>query len=449
MKDLLQDVAARATRYLGGLGARRVYPDEEAVAALERFDAAMPDGPQDSGQVIELLDRVGSPATVASAGGRYFGFVTGAALPAAVAANWLAGAWDQSAAFRVSSPVAVKLERVATRWVAELFGLPAGARGACVTGTTMANVTALAAARHDILTRSGWDVEGQGLFGAPPIPVVVGEEAHSSLYRALGLLGLGRDRVIQVPVDDQGRMRADAFPDLTEPAIVCTQAGNVNTGASDPVAEISRQAHNTGSWVHVDGAFGLWAAASPGRAHLVAGVGDADSWATDCHKWLNTPYDCGLVFVRNPEVQRNALMMTAAYLQTGNPDDPLHYTPDASRRARGVELWAALESLGRSGLADLVERNCRLATRFAEGLRGAGFDILNEVELNQVLVAFGDDERTRRVIDEVQRDGTCWAGATFWGGRAAMRISVSSWATTEADVERSLAAIVRIARAAG
>jgi glutamate/tyrosine decarboxylase-like PLP-dependent enzyme len=446
MNKLLEDVAGRAGRYLDGLETRRVYPDDDAMAALDEFDVAIPEAPEPAASVIELLDRIGSPATVASAGGRYFGFVTGAALPAAVAANWLAGAWDQSAAFGVSSPVGVKLERVATRWVAELLGLPEGSRGSCVTGTTMANVTALAAARHAILSNRGWDVEGQGLFGAPPIPVVVGDEAHSSLYRALGLLGLGRDRVIQVPVDSQGRMRADALPDLDEPAIVCTQAGNVNTGGFDPVAEISEQAHTSGSWVHVDGAFGLWAAAAPGRAHLVAGVGEADSWATDCHKWLNTPYDCGLVFVRHPEAQRNALMMTAAYLQTGNPDDPLHYTPDASRRARGVEVWAALYSLGRSGLADLIERNCRMATRFAEGLGEAGYDILNQVELNQVLVSFGDDRTTRRIIDAVQKDGTCWAGGTHWGGRAAMRISVSSWATTGEDVERSLEAIARIAR---
>jgi glutamate/tyrosine decarboxylase-like PLP-dependent enzyme len=446
MNRLLEDVARRAGRYLEELGTRRVFPDETAIAALDEFDVAMPEGPQASEEAIDLLDRVGSPATVASAGGRYFGFVTGSALPATVAANWLAGAWDQSAAFGVSSPVAVKLERIATRWVADLLGLPAESRGACVTGTTMANVTALAAARHAILTKAGWDVEGQGLFGAPPITVVVGEEAHSSLYRALGLLGLGRDRVVTVPVDGQGRMRADAMPELDAPAIVCTQAGNVNTGGFDPVAEFSTKAHASGSWVHVDGAFGLWAAAAPQRAHLVAGVGEADSWATDCHKWLNTPYDCGLVFVRHPEAQRNALMMTAAYLQTGNPDDPLHYTPDASRRARGVEVWAALYSLGRTGLADMVERNCRLATRFAEGLGEAGYDVLNQVELNQVLVSFGDDETTRRLIDAVQRDGTCWAGGTHWGGRAAMRISVSSWATTDADVEKSLEAIVHIAR---
>jgi glutamate/tyrosine decarboxylase-like PLP-dependent enzyme len=446
MKQLLEDVAARAGRYLDGLKTRRVFPDETAVAALDEFETPLPDTPTSPGEVIELLDRVGSPATVASAGGRYFGFVTGAALPATVAANWLAGAWDQSAAFGVGSPVAVRLERIATGWVADLFGLPGSSRGACVTGTTLANVTALAAARNAVLTKAGWDVEGQGLFGAPPVTVVVGAEAHSSLFRALGLLGLGRDRVVTVEVDGQGAMRADAFPDLASPAIVCTQAGNVNTGAFDPVREISTRAHETGSWVHVDGAFGLWAAGAPERAHLVEGVGEADSWATDCHKWLNVPYDSGLVFVRDPEAQKKALMMTAAYLQTGNPDDPLHYTPDASRRARGIEVWAALRSLGRSGLAEMVERNCRLATRFADALSAAGFEILNQVHLNQVLVSFGDDDTTQGVIEAVQKDGTCWAGGTFWGGRAAMRISVSSWATTEEDVEHSLDAIVGLAR---
>ena len=314
-----------------------------------------------------------------------------------------------------------------------------------MTGATMANFAALAAARHAVLARVGWNVEAQGLIGAPPIAVVVGAEVHPSLIKALGLLGLGRDRVLRVPVDGQGRMRADALPPLAGPTIVCIQAGNVNTGAFDPASEICRRAHSAGAWVHVDGAFGLWAAAAPARAHLAAGISGADSWATDAHKWLNVPYDSGLAFVRDPEALRAAMAVSAAYLPAGESRDPMDYTPEMSRRARGVEVWAALRSLGRAGLADLVERTCRHATRFADGLWAAGDQVLNDVVLNQVLVSFGDAETTKRVVAGIQADGTCWCGGTVWQGHVAMRISVSSWATTESDVERSLDAMLRVA----
>jgi glutamate/tyrosine decarboxylase-like PLP-dependent enzyme len=283
------------------------------------------------------------------------------------------------------------------------------------------------------------------MTGAPPVSVVVGAEAHATLFKALALLGFGRKRIRVVPTDDQGRMRADLLPALAGPAIVCVQAGNVNTGACDPLPEIVAGAHAADAWVHVDGAFGLWAAVAPDRSHLVDGVAQADSWATDAHKWLNVPYDSGLAFVRDPSALRAAMAQTAAYYVAGEQREPMNYTPETSRRARGVEIWAALRSLGRTGLADLVERTCGYATRFAEGLRAAGYDVLNEVTLNQVLVGFGSDERTRQVIEAVQRDGTCWCGGTVWHGRAAMRISVSSWATTEADVDRSLAAIISAA----
>lgn len=314
-----------------------------------------------------------------------------------------------------------------------------------MSGATMANFAALAAARHALLEQAGWDVEEDGLFGAPPLTVVVGAEVHASLLKALALLGLGRRRVVTVPVDGQGRMRADAFPRLDGPSIVCIQAGNVNTGAFDPAREICALAHEAGAWVHVDGAFGLWAAAAPERAHLAAGLADADSWATDGHKWLNVPYDSGLVFVRQPEHLRRAMIQRAAYLIQGETREPSQYTPESSRRARGVEIWAALRALGREGLADLVERTCRHAARFAEGLRADGSQILNEVVINQVLVSFGDADLTNRVIARIQADGTCWCGGTVWQGQTAMRISVSSWATTEADVERCLAAMLRIA----
>jgi glutamate/tyrosine decarboxylase-like PLP-dependent enzyme len=389
---------------------------------------------------------VGSPATVASAGGRYFGFVIGGSLPVTVAANWLAGAWDQNCALRVMSPTGVHLDDVAVQWTAEALGLPVGCGGALVTGCTMANFAGLAAARHTVLARVGWDAEADGLFGAPPVTVVVGEEAHATLFKALAMLGFGRERVLRVPVDGQGRMRADALPQLAGPTIVCIQAGNVNTGGFDPAEEICAAARAAGAWVHVDGAFGLWAAAAPARAHLAAGFAAADSWATDAHKWLNVPYDSGVALVRDPDSLQAAMSARAPYLQTGDGREPMHTSPDSSRRARGVEIWAALSALGREGLADLVERTCRHAERFAEGFRAAGYEVLNEVALNQVLVRFGDDEATRRAIAGAQREGTCWCGGTVWQGRTAMRVSVSSYATTEEDVERSLEAILRAAR---
>jgi glutamate/tyrosine decarboxylase-like PLP-dependent enzyme len=436
MNDLLFDASERASRYLEGLQERSVAPSREALGGLKRLDE-------------DLLDEAGSPATVATAGPRFFGWVIGGSLPATVAATWLASAWDQPAGLVTASPIGATLESVARRWLLELLGLPAAADVGFVTGATMANFVALAAARHELLRREGWDVENDGLFDAPPITVVVGEEAHPSVLKALALLGLGRRRVVTVPVDDQGRMRADALPGLTGPAIVCVQAGNVNTGAIDPLGAVIAHAGEHEAWVHVDGAFGLWAAASPVTAPLVEGVGEADSWATDAHKWLNVPYDSGLAFVREPGILPRAMSVTAAYLPTEDEREPSFFTPELSRRARGVEVWAALRTLGRSGLAELVERCCRHARRFADGLREAGYEILNEVVLNQVLVSFGDDEATRRVVAAIQRDGTCWCGPTVWQARTAMRISVSSWATTEDDVERSLAAMVRLARNAG
>jgi len=446
MSSILSDAAQRATRYLEGLRSRRVAPTLDAVRALDRFASPIPDAGESADRVIAELDEIGSPATVASASGRYFGFVIGSGLPVSVAANWLAGSWNQNVAAEVMSPVGARLERIAIEWTRELLALPAGTRGAFVTGDTLANFAALAAARHDVLERVGYDVAGQGMSGAPPITVVVGEQVHVSVMRAISLLGFGRDRVVHVPTDDQGRMQATQLPKITGPTIICTQVGNVNTGAFDPVREISREAHSAGAWVHVDGAFGLWARAAPQRKELADGVEEADSWALDCHKWLNVPYDSGIVFVRNGDALRSAMAAgPAAYLQTTGGGDPMEFTPEMSRRARGVDAWAALRYLGRSGVADLVERCCRFARRFANRLSDTGFRILNEVELNQVLVSFGDDETTRRVISGVQQDGTCWCGGTVWHGRAAMRISVSSWATTEADVERSADAIIRIA----
>ena len=448
MKHLLEFTAERAWRYRQSLHDRTVAPTPEAVADLRRLDEPLPEAPTDPEAVIALLDDVGSPATMGSAGGRFFGFVVGSSLPAPLAANWLAGAWDQNAGIVVLSPIAAKLEAVAMRWMLGLLGLPPECGAGFVTCVTQANFAGLAAARHALLARQGWDVETRGLFGAPPINVVVSEHVHVSVLKALALLGLGRERVIRAPVDGQGRIRSDALPRLDAGTILCLQAGDVNTGAFDPAAEIIPRAHAAGAWVHVDGAFGLWAAAAPARAQLINGFADADSWATDAHKWLNVPYDSGIVFVRDPRQLHAAMAVNAPYLVIGEAREPEHYTPDFSRRARGVEVWAALRSLGRQGLADLIERTCRHAARFAAGLRAAGYAILNDVVINQVLVSFGDAETTRRVIAAIQAEGTCWAGATVWQGRTAMRISVSSWATTDEDVERSLEAMIRVAAGA-
>jgi glutamate/tyrosine decarboxylase-like PLP-dependent enzyme len=445
MSDLLDDAAHRATRYLTHIGARSVAPTSAALSALSVFDRSIPDQSCAAEEVLAELDEFGSPATMASAGGRFFGFVIGGSLPVTVAANWLAAAWDQNAGLVVTSPVNAALERVALDWVKDLLGLPPASGGGFVTSATAANFCGLAAARHALLARLGWDVESEGLFGAPPLRVVVGEEVHASMRKALAMLGFGRERVVRVPCDGQGRMRAADLPQIDDRTIVCAQAGNVNTGGFDPIGEICNRARPHGAWVHVDGAFGLWAAAAPGRAHLTRGVEAADSWATDAHKWLNVPYDSGLVITRDDSSLRAAMSVDGAYLTQSESRIPYQYTPDFSRRARAIEVWAALRHLGRSGLADLIERTCQFARRFADALTAAGHRVLNEVVLNQVLVSFGTPERTRRVIERIQSDGTCWCGGTTWQGQTAMRISVSSWATSSADVDASIAAILHAA----
>ncbi|HEX7567587.1 MAG TPA: aminotransferase class V-fold PLP-dependent enzyme [Anaerolineaceae bacterium] len=447
MRKLLENAANRSIQYLEGLASRSVAPKPEAVARLSTLNQPLPDLPVPSDEVIRQLDEICSPATMAMAGPRFFGFVIGGSLPVTLAANWLAGAWDQNAALYNPSPAASFIEQVALSWLLELLKLPPGCGGGFVTGATMANFSALAAARHAVLAQAGWNVEADGLFGAPEITMVVGAEVHTTLIKALGLLGFGRSRLVKVPVDDQGRMRADAFPQISGPTIVCLQAGNVNTGAFDPFPEIIEQAHRSGAWVHVDGAFGLWAVTAPTREYLTRGIPEADSWGTDAHKWLNVPYDCGLAFVRDPHNLRAAMAVTAEYLPTSSPNrNPSDFTPELSRRGRGIEVWAALRGLGRQGVSEMIERNCRQARRFAEGLQKAGYRILNDVVLNQVLVSFGDPETTLKVISEIQSDGACWCGGTVWQGQTAMRISVCSWATTDADVECSLEAMIRIAK---
>jgi len=437
--------ADRATRYAQTVTERRVSPSQEAVAALSQFREKFPDHSTEASEVIAMLDGVGSPATVASTGGRYFGFVIGGSLPAVTAANWLASAWDQNVALRVMSPVGAELEDVVLGWVLELLNLPTDCDGGLVTCATAANFTALIAARSALLARAGWNVEDDGLFGAPPVEVVVGEEVHASVQKALSLGGFGRKRVTIVEADEQGRMRAEKLPALSERSIVCIQAGNVNSGAFDPAREICERAREAGAWVHVDGAFGLWAGVSPKYTELTQGFELADSWATDAHKWLNVIYDSGIVMVRDGMALRRAMTISAAYLHGGSLREPMNHVPEASRRARGIEVWAALKSLGQDGLRDLIERTCALAARFAARLRAAGYEILNDVVINQAMVSFGSAEKTLEVIRRVQEEGTCWCGGTVWHGKTAMRISVSSWATTEEDIDRSADAVIRLA----
>lgn len=447
LETLLADAAQRGIRYRNAIDARSVAPSAEAIEALERFREPLPASGAADADILDLLDTLGSPATVGVTGPRFFGFVIGGSFPVTVATNWLTTAWDQNVGMHKVTPALAIMEQVVIDWMVDLFGLPAGTGAGFVTGATVANFTALAAARHRVYRDIGWDVESLGLIGAPPMTVIVSEEIHPTVTKALGMLGLGRDRAIRVPVDKQGRMSVAALPQIAGPAIVCAQLGNINTGACDPIGEICAAVRPSGAWVHVDGAFGLWAAASSKYRHLVTDFEDADSWATDAHKWLNVPYDSGIAFVREPQDLKAAMAITADYLLTEtefrNPSD---FTPELSRRARGVDIWAALRSLGRQGVAELIERCCRHAQRFADGFKAAGFAVLNDVVLNQVLVSFGDDQTTRRTVDEIQRDGTCWCGATVWQGKTAMRISVCNWSTTAADVDISLEAMVSIAR---
>ena len=447
LKKLLDDAARRSFRYRESLATRPVAPSDKAVAELARFIEPMPNEGMDDAEVLAMLDDLGSPSTVAMAGPRFFGFVIGGSMPVTIATNWLSTAWDQNVGMHSVTPAAATLEQVSLDWLIDLLCLPKGAGAGFVTGATIASFTCLAAARHRVYADIGWNVEADGLIGAPPVTVIVGEEVHPTLTKSLGLLGLGRERVVRVPVDSQGRLITSALPKIQGPTIVCTQVGNVNTGTFDPVSEICDAVKPAGAWVHVDGAFGMWAMASAKHRYLVEGVEKADSWGTDAHKWLNVPYDCGIAFVRNPSDLQAAMAIRADYLMTEtefrNPSD---FTPELSRRARGIDVWACLRSLGRRGVEDLVDRCCRHAKRFAEGLSAAGFEILNDVELNQVLVSFGDEETTRRITEEIRNEGTCWCGITLWQEVSAMRISVCNWSTTDSDVEMSLDAMIKTAR---
>jgi glutamate/tyrosine decarboxylase-like PLP-dependent enzyme len=439
-RELFHATADYAADFIESLPTRRVQAGEPRELGGQLPD----DGLEPEAVVASLVEAI-EPGLIGSATGRYFGFVVGGALPASVAADWLTSAWDQNGAMYVMSPAAAAVEEVCRQWLAELLGLPAHVSCGFTTGCQMAHVTALAAARHQVLARAGWDVEQDGLAGSPPIQVVVGEKRHVTIDRALRLLGIGASSLVVVPADDQGRMRVDELRLSGSPTIVCGQAGEVNTGAFDDFEAIADACAKSGAWFHVDGAFGLWAAASPGLRHLVRGAERADSWTTDGHKWLNVPYDSGLAFCAHPDAQRAALSLSASYLPPSQLRDSVDWTPEASRRARGFAIYAAMRSLGRSGIAELVERCCAHARRFAEQLEAGGAQILNDVVLNQVLVRFGDGEQTRETIARIQQDGTCWLGGTEWQGEHAMRISVSNWRTTEEDVDRSAEAILAAA----
>ncbi len=446
--ELLHTAAAMAVAYAEGVDEReRVSPGVDAIAALEGFDEELPDDGTAAADTLRLLDGVGGPASMATTGARYFGFVNGAVLPVALGAAWIAAAWDQNAALPVMSPVASTLHEVASRWLVDVLRLPAGTGAAFVSGATVANASCLAAARDELARRAGWDVQSDGLFGAPPISVVVGAHSHSTLSKSLGLVGLGRNRAVVVPADDQGRLRAGELPDLPGPVLVCAQAGEVNTGAFDPFDEIADWLAERGGWLHVDGAFGLWALADPTRSELVSGLDRADSWATDAHKWLNVTYDCGIAFVRDPSALRRTFAALAGYLPPGDRFEAMHHTPQSSQRARQVEVWAVLRTLGRRGIAELVQRACECAAVIAARLEAGGLTILNDVVLNQVLVRAGDGRRTAALIAAVQDDGRIWCGPTQWNGETAMRISVSSWKTDLADAALAADVILELAGA--
>ncbi len=444
--ELLRHAGELAIAYADQVDDRAAAPTPDAIAALTAFDEPLPDVGSDTTETLNLLAQIGGPATTASTGPQYYGFVTGATYPVALGAAFIADAWDQNAALPVMSPVAASLYDVTRRWLVDLLGLPELTDVAFVTGATVANASCIAAARDELLERAGWDVQRDGLFGAPEITVIIGAQVHSTLRKSLGLVGLGRERVTIVPADDQGRMIAEHLPDpasLNGPVLLCAQAGEVNTGAFDPFGELADWlAQLDNGWLHVDGAFGLWALADPTRGGLVAGLDRADSWATDGHKWLNVTYDCGIVFVSREGALRRTFKAAAGYLPPDTGFEAMHHTPQSSQRARQIEIWAVLRTLGRAGMADLVQRTSSGATVIADRLRGAGFEILNDVVLNQVLVRYRDGDTTEQLVAAIQADGRIWCGPTVWRGETALRISVSSWKTTIADAERAAAVVI-------
>lgn len=441
--DLFEQAKGYAFDYLEQVLERRVFPEEAALKNLSAFEECLPEMEAAPSEILRQLHEVGSPATVASTGGRYFGFVAGGAFPPVMAVKWLADAWDQFAPLYVASPVMAKLESVCEGWMNELLGLPSECAMGLVSGTSLATLCGFAAARNELLKRAGWDVNSQGLFGAPPIRVVLGAEAHSSVFKALALLGLGKDRVEIVPVDEQGRMIASKLPTLDNNTLLILQAGNVNSGSFDPIDELCDLANAAGAWAHVDGAFGLWAAASSRFKHLTKGIEKADSWSVDGHKTLNTPYDCGIVICKKRDALVSAMQASGSYILYSDQRDGMLYSPDMSRRGRAVELWATLKLLGKLGVEELVDGLCDRAQQFARLAKAEGFSILNDVVFNQVLVACETPEKTTLTLKNIQQSGECWCGGAKWHNTPVIRVSVCSWATTEEDIERSVRALVK------
>lgn len=448
-REMFEQAKEYAYAYMDGVFDRNVFPTPAALDGLRAFDEPLPQAPADPAQMLRMLHEYGSPATVAHTGGRYFGMVIGSVFPPVIAAKWLGDAWDQISVLYVTSPVMAKLEAVCEKWLVDLFGLPQQTVAGFVSGSSMAILCGLAAGRHEILRRAGWDVNSKGLFGAPPFRVVLGAEAHSSVYKALAILGLGKDRVEVVPVDGQGRMIAAAVPELDSNTLLVLQAGNVNTGAFDPMDEICDKAQAAGAWVHVDGAFGLWAAASASTRDLMRGAEKADSWSVDAHKTLNVPYDSGIVLCRQPEALVAAMQATGSYLLYSENRDGMLYTPEMSRRGRALDMWATMKTLGRSGIAELVDGLCQRARQLAEAMRAEGFQVLNDVVFNQVLVTGETPEQTTAIIARVQQSGECWCGGARWHDTPVIRVSVCSWATTEEDIRRTVAAFVQARKEIG
>jgi glutamate/tyrosine decarboxylase-like PLP-dependent enzyme len=444
--DLARDIGVS---YVKEVDKRRVFPERAAITNLAAFEEPLPDGPAGTATILEQLAVYGNPATVTQSGGRYFGFVCGGILPAALGAKWVASAWDQNAAMYAMSPAVAVLEEVCEKWIVELLGLPAGTAAGLVSGSATATLAGLAAGRNHLLRRLGYDAGRQGLFGAPEIKVIAGSDAHSTVYKALSISGLGSERLVKVPADEQGRIRADALPEMDGRTLLVLQAGNVNSGAFDAFGPICRRAKAAGAWVHIDGAFGLWAAANPRMRALTAGIELADSWSVDAHKTLNAPYDNGIILCRDREALTGAMRMSGAYILNSGERDGMALTLDMSRRARAVELWAALKSLGKAGVADLVEELHRKAVYFAGLLADGGLEVLNDVVYNQVLVCDADDAATEKLLRTVQERGVCWLGGSRWAGRAVMRISVCSYRTTYEDIEISAREILRCRREPG
>jgi glutamate/tyrosine decarboxylase-like PLP-dependent enzyme len=441
-KALFEQAKEYACQYLDALEGGRVSPNAAAIEALSELGGPLPEGRGDPAAILKLLHEVGSKATVAQSGGRYFGFVNGGNFPVGLAARWLADAWDQNSALYVMSPAAAKLEETCETWIADLLGLPEGTAAGFVSGSSTATLCALAAARDELLLRQGWDIREDGLFGAPPLRVVLGEQAHSSVLKALKLLGIGQRQLIWAKVDEEGRILPERLPALDENTLLIVQAGNVNGGAFDPMEALCGKVRRAGAWVHVDGAFGLWAAASREKRALIAGFEAADSWSADAHKTLNVPYDCGIVLCRDREALARAMRASGSYILYGAGRDAMLYVPEMSRRARGAELWATLKYLGREGVGALVDALCRTARDFARGLAENGFIVMNEVVFNQIVVRCETDEETNGTMQRVQRGGVLWCGGATWKGRSAIRVSVSCWRTTEEDVAACVRAFV-------